>query len=172
MDRTVRLWVDDARDMPEDYNIHVETYQDAIDILDTYEVSAISLDHDLGDVDTRTGYDIACWIEKHATLGLPRIEWSIHSVNPVGVKRMEAAMTAADRYWRAADAVILRHELFKPVLIVYNRDYNLATEFFRIRHPELGNKTPFQLIIDGDDKQLSDFIKKIYFKDNIFKEDT
>ena len=158
VDRTIRLYIDDVRDMPEGFNFKVENYEDAIEILETYEVTAISFDHDLGLA--KSGYDIACWIEKEATRGLPRMEWYVHSANPVGVKRIEAAMKAADSYWSAVDSVIRRHELFNIALKIF-KNTESALEFFRIRHPELGDETPFQLIMDNNTLELKAFIEKV-----------
>jgi hypothetical protein len=49
-------------------------------------VTKISLDHDLGLEEAGTGYDVAKWIEE-ATYNktLNKLNWNIHSANPVGV---------------------------------------------------------------------------------------
>ena len=94
----IRLWVDDIRPMPQEFNVHVKTYQEAIDYLETGQVTMISLDHDLGTIES--GYDIAAWIEEQAFQGiLTKITWYIHSANPVGRKRIEQALMNADRFW-------------------------------------------------------------------------
>jgi len=73
----MRVWLDDVRPMPEDYDFHVETMDDAIDLLESYEVTHIGFDHDLG-LHTQTGYELACWVEHQATLGLPRRGMRFH----------------------------------------------------------------------------------------------
>jgi hypothetical protein len=60
----------------------------------------VSFDHDLGDSDELTGYDIAKWIEEKAFNGeISRFTWAIHSANPVGRVRIKQAMQNADKFW-------------------------------------------------------------------------
>jgi hypothetical protein len=108
MSDDIKLWLDDqldnpgmpARHTPVDW-VGVKTAQEAIDVLKTGNVTHISLDHDLGDEKiVGTGYQVTRWIEAAAHDGiLPRIEWAIHSANPVGRKNMEAALRNADKFW-------------------------------------------------------------------------
>ncbi len=94
----MKVWLDDIREMPRDYDIHVKTSREAIKLLKTGKVELISLDHDLGEVDT--GYIVALFIENAAyTNTIPKLIWKIHSANPVGRKRMEIALLHADEYW-------------------------------------------------------------------------
>jgi hypothetical protein len=156
-----RVWLDDVRPMPDNYDFHVETVEDAIDLLETYEVSHVGFDHDLGyeiEGKERTGYHLACWIEKQATQGLPRLTWSIQSDNPVGRKKIEQAMGAADRYWDAAEAMCRAHETYKIVLTKLNGDEDEAIYWFTHRHPELGDNTPMQLILNGKTAELYHFL--------------
>ncbi len=99
--RSWRVWLDDARPMPPDWTHHVRTASEAIALLCTGQVEAISLDHDLGEETVSgSGYTVACWIEEAAVLGnLAPITVAIHSANPVGVARMRAAIRAAGRAW-------------------------------------------------------------------------
>jgi hypothetical protein len=97
----MKIWLDDERSMPKGYNYHAHTAQEAVDFLAAGGVTAISLDHDLGDEQNGTGYEVACFIEDgafHGTL-LP-IVVSIHSANPVGRDRMEQAICHAKKYWK------------------------------------------------------------------------
>jgi len=58
----------------------------------------ISFDHDLGDKDD--AYSVATFIEAYAYKGyLSRIQWHVHTANPVGRLRLQAALMSADRYW-------------------------------------------------------------------------
>lgn len=102
----MKLWVDDERYMPRDYDVHVRTMLHALIILNTRLVTEISLDHDLGDEDEcGTGYMIAQWIEEAAFYDLiPPLEWHIHSMNSVGRERMRAALENADRFWTEKNA--------------------------------------------------------------------
>ena len=93
----MRLWLDDLRPMPLDYDIHCRTAEAAVLILETDEIDHISFDHDLG-TNGGTGYDVAILIESYAASGIKLVEsWEIHSANPVGRKNIKAAMTAAER---------------------------------------------------------------------------
>ena len=97
----MRVFLDDKRPMPADFNIHVKTAQEAIALLKTGNVIHISLDHDLGPLDEcGSGYQVATYIEAHAYAGdLPWLTWATHSQNPVGVSNMQQALKNADRYW-------------------------------------------------------------------------
>lgn len=104
----MKVWLDDERPMREGFDTHVKTAADAIALLKTGTVKAISLDHDLGDPENGTGYDVAKWIEEHAFYhsrgfmgGLPPLEATIHSQNPVGCANMAAALKNAANYWTA-----------------------------------------------------------------------
>lgn len=97
----MRVWLDDERKMPEGYTVHVKTAHDAIDLLKTGTVEKISLDHDLGDEYSNTGYDVAKWIEEAAHNGtLKQIRVTCHSQNPVGKQRINAALQNAVKFWR------------------------------------------------------------------------
>ena len=105
----MRLWLDDERD-PKDQCIQerfgaegdefwVKNAAQAIHYLRQGNVSFISLDHDLGP-GAGTGTDVAKFIEEQAFLGtLPRLEWDLHTMNPVGRKEMGRAMRNADISW-------------------------------------------------------------------------
>ena len=83
----IHLWVDDERQPPPDYNVHAKNYAEAIACLESGGVSAISLDHDLGE--EKTGYDIAKWIEEKAFHGeITPIIWHVHAANPPGAERI------------------------------------------------------------------------------------
>ena len=94
----MKLWLDDIRDAPDGGWKVARTCQEAISLLEGGEVGAISFDHDLGLEES--GYDVALWIEKGAAEGwLKRLEWRVHSANPVGFRRIESAMRSAERFW-------------------------------------------------------------------------
>jgi hypothetical protein len=97
----MKLWLDDKRPMPWPYTVHVKTASEAIAELEAGGVTHISLDHDLGDIQkTGNGYMVACWIEKAAYEGvLERLEWAVHSMNPIGAENMRRALQNADRFW-------------------------------------------------------------------------
>lgn len=102
---SIRLWVDDIRPAPPEYNVTVNNVVDAIMHLNTGRVVEISLDHDLGDENVGTGYMIAKFIEMKAHEGvLPRLTWHLHTDNAAGRRYMDMALKNADKYWDKAEA--------------------------------------------------------------------
>jgi hypothetical protein len=96
--KMMKLWLDDVRPMPEGYDRHARTADEAIALLETGDVSHISFDHDLGT--EKDGNDVAIAIEKMAHDGIVvEMEWTIHSANPVGRKEIEMTMKSAQRWW-------------------------------------------------------------------------
>jgi len=97
----MKVWLDDKRDMPSDYNVHVHKSSAAIDLLNTKQVTEISLDHDLGPVEQfGNGHLVSDFIEMAAyNNSIPRVKWHIHSANAVEVQRMTITLKNADRYW-------------------------------------------------------------------------
>lgn len=94
----IKLWLDDHRLMPDDFNVWAKDATSAIAIIKTGRVSHISLDHDLGT--ELSGYDVAKVIEELAFLGkIPKMIWAVHSQNPSGRDNIIAAMESADRFW-------------------------------------------------------------------------
>lgn len=95
----MRLYLDDERPTPDGW-MRAFTAAEAISLLEAGAVEEISLDHDLGPPEAGTGYDVASWIEEQAAFGkLAPLAWRVHSANPVGRARMEAAMNGAERFW-------------------------------------------------------------------------
>jgi CheY-like chemotaxis protein len=71
-------------------------YDQAIKALQTIQVDILFLDHDLGK-DSKTGYDLAVWMEEQEALGninLPRRIY-IHSMNPVGARNIQKVFPTA-----------------------------------------------------------------------------
>jgi hypothetical protein len=101
----MRIWLDDERPMPADYDLHVRTVEEAIAVLEKGDVSEISLDNDLG-TGLREGYDVAKWIEEAAFKhsqgegGIPFTRVHIHTQNPAAKQKMKLALRNAHRYWR------------------------------------------------------------------------
>ena len=96
----MRVWVDDVRPKPDDYDVWLKNADVTIRTLRTCCVTHLSLDHDLGD-DSKTGYDIAKFIEEAAYKKiLAPLEVVVHSANPVGRKNIERALERARLFWR------------------------------------------------------------------------
>lgn len=92
---SIKLWLDDIRPAPDGW-VWAKTAIAAINILQTGEVTEISLDHDLGE-NVDSGYDVACWIEKNVFSGNVQCpKWHVHSANPVGAARITMAMRSAE----------------------------------------------------------------------------
>ena len=93
----MKLYVDDERNPKTNGWVIARSAADAILVLSGGHVTEVSLDHDLGTEET--GYDIALYIEASVYLGnIPMPKWNVHSANPVGRKRIEAAMKNAERF--------------------------------------------------------------------------
>lgn len=96
----MNVWLDDERPMPQGYDLHLQTAQEAIQLLSQGGVVRISLEHDLGE-QGGTGYEVACFLEQGAYNGtLQPVEVLIHSANPVGRMRMAQALENACRHWK------------------------------------------------------------------------
>lgn len=88
----MRIFLDDLRPAPFGW-IRTKSIKEAIKLLSNYNVTEISLDHDLGDDADGNGYDVLCWIEEHVALSHytpPVIH--IHTDNPSARKKMALAI--------------------------------------------------------------------------------
>ncbi len=98
----MKVYLDDERRAPDGWT-RAYWPDEAIALLETGNVTDISLDHDLGDDERGTGYDVILWIEEAvATRAFvpPRI--TVHSANPSARDKMQRgvetiARLAADR---------------------------------------------------------------------------
>ncbi|WP_044194076.1 cyclic-phosphate processing receiver domain-containing protein [Hyalangium minutum] len=96
----MKVYLDDERATPVGW-VPARWPEDTIALLETGQVTDLSLDHDLGDDLHGTGYDVLCWIEEAvATRGFvpPRI--SIHSANPSARHKMHLAVERIGRFWQ------------------------------------------------------------------------
>jgi len=100
----MKVFLDDVRQPADIYPnetdwVLVATAQQAIDLLMTFKVSVISLDHDLGSDENGTGYDVIKWIEEQVfTNGFKPPAFKIHSANPVGRCNMERGIERLERW--------------------------------------------------------------------------
>jgi hypothetical protein len=93
----MKLFLDDERQPPEGW-VLVRWPEDAIELLRHGDVTHISLDHDLGDDERGTGYDVLTWIERAVVLdGFSPPEMSIHTSNASARLRMQLAVTSIKR---------------------------------------------------------------------------
>lgn len=94
----MRVFLDDVRPAPEGWTL-VGWPEEVIALLETGEVEELSLDHDLGDDEHGTGYDVLVWIEEAVALrGFRPPVITIHSANAVGRQRMELALASIRRF--------------------------------------------------------------------------
>jgi hypothetical protein len=85
----MKVYLDDERKTPEGWK-RVYWPEEAIELLKTGAVTELSLDHDLGDDDHGTGYDVVLWIEEAAiTQGFVPPKMKVHSANSSARHKME-----------------------------------------------------------------------------------
>jgi len=95
----MKLWLDDLRPIPNDYDIWCRTAAQAIWALENYIITHISFDNDLG-TGFGEGYQVANYIEEKAHSGdLVPMTWNVHSANPVRRESIRKAMENADKFW-------------------------------------------------------------------------
>lgn len=85
----MKIYLDDERQTPEGWH-RVYWPEEAIALLKQGGVTEISLDHDLGDDEHGTGYDVVLWIEEAvATQGFQPPAIRVHSANSSARQKME-----------------------------------------------------------------------------------
>jgi hypothetical protein len=93
----VKVYLDDERTTPEGW-VRVYWPDEAIQLLEAGGVDEISLDHDLGDDDRGTGYDVVLWIEEAVALrDFTPPQMSVHSANSSARLKMESGI---QQIWR------------------------------------------------------------------------
>ena len=93
----MRVYLDDERVTPDGW-IRVYWPDEAIRLLETGSVAELSLDHDLGDDERGTGYDVVLWIEEAVALrGFKPPKMSVHSANSSAREKMIAGIQAIER---------------------------------------------------------------------------
>ena len=93
----MRVYLDDERSAPDGW-VRVYWPEEAIALIRSGNVSEISLDHDLGDDDKGTGYDVILWIEKEVVeRGLVPPKIHVHSANISARRKMELGIKSIER---------------------------------------------------------------------------
>ena len=86
-----KIWVDDVRPMPKEYNMHLRTVDEVISVIEYietkqhYSIEIISLDHNAGDYGPPDYIKVLDWLEETGR----NYPIRIHSMNPVGVEKMK-----------------------------------------------------------------------------------
>ncbi|MCM2370615.1 cyclic-phosphate processing receiver domain-containing protein [Aporhodopirellula aestuarii] len=92
----MKVYLDDERTTPDGWH-RVYWPDEAIELLKTGTVTDISLDHDLGDDDRGTGYDVVLWIEEQVALhGFVPPSVKVHSANVSARTKMENGIRAIE----------------------------------------------------------------------------
>ncbi len=93
----MRVFLDDERATPEGW-VRTRWPDETIALLETGEVTELSLDHDLGDDARGTGYDVVLWIEEAVALrGFKPPRMSVHSANSSAREKMCAGIAAIEK---------------------------------------------------------------------------
>ena len=93
----MKVYLDDERIAPEGWH-QVYWPDEVIALLPGGEVTELSLDHDLGDDERGTGYDVVLWLERAvATEGFIPPALSVHSANSSARMKMEAGIRSIQR---------------------------------------------------------------------------
>jgi hypothetical protein len=100
----VKVYLDDQRVAPPGWK-QVRWPDEAIELLKSGEVTEISLDHDLGDDDRGTGYDVVVWIEEQVIVaGFRPPAIRVHSANSSAREKMERGIESIMYHSRGAQA--------------------------------------------------------------------
>lgn len=94
----LKIWLDDVRPEPEGWTRTLWPHE-VIELLKTNDVECISLDHDLGDDERGTGYDVLTWIEEEVVIsGFEPPKIRIHTANPVAYEKMKSSINSIYRF--------------------------------------------------------------------------
>jgi len=94
----MKVYLDDERMAPRGWH-QVRWPEEAIRLLESGRVTVISLDHDLGDDERGTGYDVILWLEEAvASKGFHPLEMRAHTANSSARIRMEAGILRIERF--------------------------------------------------------------------------
>ena len=101
----MKVFLEDRRRAPDGWR-QVRWPQEAIELLAGGQVTHLSLDHDLGDDEHGTGYDVILWLEEAvATRGFHPPEVVVHSANSSARAKMEAGIRSIRRFARDSGAI-------------------------------------------------------------------
>ncbi len=93
----MKVYLDDERETPDGW-VRVYWPDEAIELLKAGGVTEISLDHDLGDDERGTGYDVLLWLEEQVVVhGFRPPKMGVHSANSSAREKMEAAIVSIEK---------------------------------------------------------------------------
>lgn len=94
----MKIYLDDERETPHGWT-RVFWPDEAIALLKSENVTHVSLDHDLGDDERGTGYDVLLWIEEQVIVhGYSPPVISVHSANSSARDKMENAIRTIEKH--------------------------------------------------------------------------
>jgi hypothetical protein len=96
----MKVYLDDVRATPEGW-VRAFWPCEVIALLEKGVVTHLSLDHDLGNDERGTGYDVVCWIEEAVFVRQfrpPRI--FVHSDNSPGKRKMLDGIKQIEKFYR------------------------------------------------------------------------
>jgi hypothetical protein len=96
----MKVFLDDLRTSPRGW-VLVSWPDEAIQLLKTGSVTHLSLDHDLGDDERGTGYDVLLWLEEAVALSgfIPPQEITVHSANSSARIKMQSAIESINQLY-------------------------------------------------------------------------
>ncbi|WP_223789121.1 cyclic-phosphate processing receiver domain-containing protein [Marinicella meishanensis] len=93
----MKVYLDDERPTPPGWQ-RVYWPDEAIELLQTGQVTELSLDHDLGDDERGTGYDVVLWLEEAVfTQGFKPPQIKVHSANSSAREKMERGIRQIEK---------------------------------------------------------------------------
>jgi hypothetical protein len=95
----MKIYLDDERPTPVGYH-RCYWPSEVIELLQSENVTEVSLDHDLGDDERGTGYDVILWIEEQVHLNNyqpPIIK--VHSANSSARQKMQNGINSILKYY-------------------------------------------------------------------------
>jgi hypothetical protein len=100
----MKVYLDDERPTPAGWT-HARWPEDVIKLLKTGQITHLSLDHDLGDDDHGTGYDVLLWLERVvATEQFNPPVMTVHSANTSARDKMNLAIQSIERFLRERES--------------------------------------------------------------------
>ena len=97
----MRIYLDDERVAPAGW-VQARWPDEVIEYLKSGDVTELSLDHDLGDDERGTGYDVVLWLEEAvATRGFMPPRVAVHPANTSAKLKMEAGIRSIRRLAQA-----------------------------------------------------------------------
>ena len=93
----MKVFLDDERETPAGW-VRVYWPDEVIALLKQGQVKEVSLDHDLGDDERGTGYDVILWIEEAVALhGFQPPQLKVHSANTSAREKMLRGIETIER---------------------------------------------------------------------------